>query len=110
MWPISDAKCKDPQLKTLFYHLYLNLQLIVNMADWTRKFLLATVLAVLCFSWTIAADTDGPFIVAHKKVALTRLKSGVERLSVSIDIYNQGSAYVFCPSPFFFNQILYFLF
>ncbi|XP_070023693.1 uncharacterized protein [Nicotiana sylvestris] len=94
MWPISDAKCKDPQLKTLFYHLYLNLnlQLIVNMADWTRKFLLATVLAVLCFSWTIAAGSDGPFIVAHKKAALTRLKSGVERLSVSIDIYNQGSA------------------
>ncbi|XP_070052016.1 uncharacterized protein [Nicotiana tomentosiformis] len=93
---VAHLRCQmqRPLAEDSFYHLYLNLnlQLIVNMADWTRKFLLATVLAVLCFSWTIAADTDGPFIVAHKKVALTRLKSGVERLSVSIDIYNQGSA------------------
>ncbi|XP_007031977.2 PREDICTED: translocon-associated protein subunit beta [Theobroma cacao] len=33
---------------------------------------------------------DAPFIVAHKKASLTRLKSGAERVSVSIDIYNQG--------------------
>ncbi|KAA8548275.1 hypothetical protein F0562_004464 [Nyssa sinensis] len=32
------------------------------------------------------------FIVAHKKASLTRLKSVTERVSVSIDIYNQGSA------------------
>uniref|UniRef100_A0A3Q7G0J8 Translocon-associated protein subunit beta n=1 Tax=Solanum lycopersicum TaxID=4081 RepID=A0A3Q7G0J8_SOLLC len=61
------------------------------MADCARKFLLATVLALLCFSWTIAAS-DGPFIVAHKKAALTRLKSDIERISISIDIYNEGSA------------------
>ncbi|PKI65511.1 hypothetical protein CRG98_014099 [Punica granatum] len=36
--------------------------------------------------------SDVPFIVAHKKASLNRLKSGVERVSVSIDIYNQGSA------------------
>ncbi|XP_021297919.1 translocon-associated protein subunit beta [Herrania umbratica] len=37
-----------------------------------------------------AATGDAPFIVAHKKASLTRLKSGAERVSVSIDIYNQG--------------------
>ncbi|KAK4775301.1 hypothetical protein SAY86_010236 [Trapa natans] len=36
--------------------------------------------------------SDVPFIVAHKKASLNRLNSGVERVSVSIDIYNQGSA------------------
>ncbi|KAK6256221.1 hypothetical protein SCA6_017526 [Theobroma cacao] len=36
------------------------------------------------------ATGDSPFIVAHKKASLTRLKSGAERVSVSIDIYNQG--------------------
>ncbi|XP_058093037.1 uncharacterized protein LOC131239374 [Magnolia sinica] len=36
--------------------------------------------------------TDAPFIVAHKKVSLSRLKSGSERVAVSIDIYNRGSA------------------
>ncbi|OMO85498.1 Translocon-associated protein subunit beta [Corchorus capsularis] len=36
------------------------------------------------------ATGDAPFILAHKKASLTRLKSGVERVSVSIDIYNQG--------------------
>lgn len=40
------------------------------------------------------AITDGPFILAHKKVSLERQKSGMERVTVSIDIYNQGSAYV----------------
>ncbi|KAJ0988763.1 hypothetical protein J5N97_007119 [Dioscorea zingiberensis] len=38
------------------------------------------------------ASSDAPFMVAHKKVELNRLKSGAERVSVSIDIYNQGSA------------------
>ncbi|RRT83295.1 hypothetical protein B296_00008604 [Ensete ventricosum] len=30
------------------------------------------------------ATSDAPFMVAHKKVSLTRLKSGVERVSVSL--------------------------
>ncbi|XAR52046.1 hypothetical protein NMG60_11006893 [Bertholletia excelsa] len=38
------------------------------------------------------ASSDAPFIVAHKKASLHKLKSGVERVSVFIDIYNQGSA------------------
>ncbi|TVU49663.1 hypothetical protein EJB05_00987 [Eragrostis curvula] len=39
-----------------------------------------------------ASATDAPFVVAHKKVALSRPKPGVERLAVSVDLYNQGSA------------------
>ncbi|XP_009390365.2 uncharacterized protein LOC103976768 [Musa acuminata AAA Group] len=53
-------------------------------------FLLA---AVLIFASSVAlASSDAPFLVAHKKVSLTRLKSGVERVSVSIDLYNEGSS------------------
>ncbi|CAM8902097.1 unnamed protein product [Rhodiola kirilowii] len=40
----------------------------------------------------VSASTDEPFIVAHKKATTKRIKSGVERVSVSIDIYNQGSS------------------
>lgn len=43
-------------------------------------------------SWTAVAGSDAPFIVAHKKATSTRLKSGSERVSVTIDIYNEGSA------------------
>ncbi|KAJ1265929.1 hypothetical protein BS78_08G111100 [Paspalum vaginatum] len=39
-----------------------------------------------------ASAADAPFVVAHKKVALSRPKPGVERLAVSLDLYNQGSA------------------
>ncbi|GAB4847358.1 hypothetical protein Ancab_026416 [Ancistrocladus abbreviatus] len=40
----------------------------------------------------LAIGSDSPFIVAHKKASLNRLKSGAEIVAVSIDIYNQGSA------------------
>jgi translocon-associated protein subunit beta len=39
-----------------------------------------------------AAAADAPFVVAHKKVSLSRPKPGVERVAVSLDLYNQGSA------------------
>ncbi|KAB2011146.1 hypothetical protein ES319_D09G000500v1 [Gossypium barbadense] len=39
---------------------------------------------------TATATGDAPFIIAHKKASLNRLKSGAERVSVSVDIYNQG--------------------
>ncbi|OAY37147.1 translocon-associated protein subunit beta [Manihot esculenta] len=38
------------------------------------------------------ATTDVPFIVANKKATLNRLKSSAERVSVTIDIYNQGTS------------------
>uniref|UniRef100_A0A5B7AUC5 Putative translocon-associated protein subunit beta-like n=1 Tax=Davidia involucrata TaxID=16924 RepID=A0A5B7AUC5_DAVIN len=50
------------------------------------------VLSALFFISAALAISDSPFIVAHKKATLTKLKSGAERVSVSIDIYNRGSA------------------
>ncbi|CAL9059003.1 unnamed protein product [Musa banksii] len=47
---------------------------------------------VLAASPAALATSDAPFMVAHKKVSLTRHKSGVDRVSVSIDLYNQGSS------------------
>ncbi|KAF8400031.1 hypothetical protein HHK36_015905 [Tetracentron sinense] len=51
-----------------------------------------SVLVALFFTSSAFASSDAPFMVAHKKASLTRLKSGAERVSVSIDIYNRGSA------------------
>ncbi|KAL8557483.1 hypothetical protein ACS0TY_004786 [Phlomoides rotata] len=48
------------------------------------------ILAALLLAVSTIASSEGPFIVAHKKASLTRLKSGSERVSVSIDVYNQG--------------------
>ncbi|XVF16128.1 hypothetical protein REPUB_Repub10bG0004700 [Reevesia pubescens] len=46
---------------------------------------------IVLFLVSVATATgDAPFIVAHKKASLNRLKSGAERVYVSIDIYNQG--------------------
>ncbi|XP_030512192.1 translocon-associated protein subunit beta-like [Rhodamnia argentea] len=49
------------------------------------------VLALLLLASPCLAASDVPFIVAHKKASLKRLKSGAERVLVSVDIYNQGS-------------------
>ncbi|CAH9115790.1 unnamed protein product [Cuscuta europaea] len=64
------------------------------MANCRRNSLLALLSFFFCFlvSSTTFASSDGPFIIAHKKAASTKLKSGTERVSVTIDIYNQGSA------------------
>ncbi|KAK7267231.1 hypothetical protein RIF29_19896 [Crotalaria pallida] len=64
------------------------------MADLASRSLLAFALIaslLLCSSYA-AAYSDVPFIVAHKKATLNKLKSGTERVSVTIDIYNQGSS------------------
>ncbi|KAF8390712.1 hypothetical protein HHK36_025239 [Tetracentron sinense] len=53
---------------------------------------LISVLVVMFVISSTCAISDAPFMVAHKKVSLTRLKSGAERLSVLMDIYNRGSA------------------
>ncbi|KAG4912589.1 hypothetical protein JHK82_053175 [Glycine max] len=61
------------------------------MADPIAKALIAFALLaslLLC----LQASSDVPFIVAHKKASLNRLKSGAERVSVTIDIYNQGTS------------------
>ncbi|KAK1359349.1 Translocon-associated protein subunit beta [Heracleum sosnowskyi] len=61
------------------------------MANLMNKYLVI-LSAVVLLSMSLVSCAEGPFIVAHKKASLTRLKSGAERVSVSIDIYNQGSA------------------
>jgi translocon-associated protein subunit beta len=61
------------------------------MAMAPRSLALLCALLLAAFSTSFAAS-DAPFLVAHKKVALTRPKPGLERLAVSLDIYNQGSA------------------
>ncbi|CAL0323307.1 unnamed protein product [Lupinus luteus] len=63
------------------------------MADPISKALiLVFVFFILCFFSNSHASSDVPFIVAHKKANLNRLKSGSETVSVTIDIYNQGSS------------------
>lgn len=61
------------------------------MATQIAKCLISLLVSLFLVSSTLASS-DAPFIVAHKKATLTRLKPGIERVSVSIDIYNQGSA------------------
>ncbi|MBA0675603.1 hypothetical protein Goari_017139 [Gossypium aridum] len=51
--------------------------------------LIKALIILFLLSATTAAG-DAPFIISHKKASLARLKSGAERVSVSIDIYNQG--------------------
>uniref|UniRef100_A0A2P2LB89 Translocon-associated protein subunit beta n=1 Tax=Rhizophora mucronata TaxID=61149 RepID=A0A2P2LB89_RHIMU len=66
------------------------------MAKPATTTLLVAVVAFFFFlvsaSLSVASNADAPFIVAHKKASLNRLKSGAERVSISIDIYNQGSS------------------
>ncbi|CAH9147096.1 unnamed protein product [Cuscuta epithymum] len=47
--------------------------------------------ALFIFAVASEAVSGAPFILAHKKVSLTKLSSGTERVSVTIDVYNQGS-------------------
>lgn len=61
------------------------------MATQITKCLISLLVSLFLVSSALASS-DAPFIVAHKKATLTRLKPGIERVSVSIDIYNQGSA------------------
>ncbi|KAL6624651.1 hypothetical protein ACP70R_031972 [Stipagrostis hirtigluma subsp. patula] len=60
------------------------------MATPRRSLLLLLVLVGLAA--TAAAVGDAPFVVAHKKVALSRPGPGVERVAVTLDLYNQGAA------------------
>ena len=49
-------------------------------------------LLLLGLAAATASAADAPFVVAQKKVSLSRPKPGVERVAVSLDLYNQGSA------------------
>ncbi|KAL0735926.1 hypothetical protein Bca4012_012136 [Brassica carinata] len=54
--------------------------------------LLISAMAVFMLVSASFATSEMPFMVVHKKATLNRLKSGAERVLVSYDIYNQGSA------------------
>ncbi|KAL6994514.1 hypothetical protein U1Q18_012616 [Sarracenia purpurea var. burkii] len=63
------------------------------MANQITKLLISSLIALFFLSSSLTlASSDAPFLLAHKKAALERIKPGIERVSVSIDIYNQGSA------------------
>lgn len=62
------------------------------MANSRLGFLLPLLLAAILFVSPAIGSSDAPFMAAHKKVSLARLKTGVERVSISIDLYNEGSA------------------
>ncbi|XP_057767580.1 uncharacterized protein LOC130987895 [Salvia miltiorrhiza] len=49
----------------------------------------ACAISILCLSFVESANS--PFLVAHKRVSHTKMNSDLERVSVSIDIYNTGS-------------------
>jgi translocon-associated protein subunit beta len=58
-----------------------------------QRSLLPLAAAILLSLAALAAGAgDAPFVVAHKSVKLTRPRPGVERLAVTLDLYNQGSA------------------
>lgn len=57
-----------------------------------RSGALLSLLCVTLLVFSTRASSDSPFLVVHKKTDLSRLKSGKEQISVSIDVYNQGSA------------------
>ncbi|XP_044465832.1 translocon-associated protein subunit beta-like [Mangifera indica] len=61
------------------------------MANPITKSLISALIALFLISSSFASS-DVPFIVAHKRATTKRLKSGIERVSVSIDIYNQGTS------------------
>ncbi|XP_066166661.1 uncharacterized protein [Oryza sativa Japonica Group] len=60
------------------------------MAQQWRSLLFLLLLLLVPFA--AAAGQDAPFVVAQKKVALSRPGPGVERLAVTLNLYNQGSA------------------
>ncbi|GAB2278390.1 hypothetical protein Dimus_013075 [Dionaea muscipula] len=64
---------------------------MANRASQALIFIFISISA-LCFFSATTASSDSPFIVAHKKASLKRLKSSAEHVTVSIDIYNEGFA------------------
>ncbi|KAE8672471.1 60S ribosomal protein L7A-like protein [Hibiscus syriacus] len=59
------------------------------MAKLKANVLLNAFIALFLISTATAAG-DSLFVITHKKASLIRLKSDAERVSVSIEIYNQG--------------------
>ncbi|XP_048134859.1 translocon-associated protein subunit beta-like isoform X2 [Rhodamnia argentea] len=62
------------------------------MAEPIVKPVISALVALVLVSSSLAASEVVPFIVAHKKASLGRLKAGAERVSVTVDIYNRGTS------------------
>ncbi|VVB04177.1 unnamed protein product [Arabis nemorensis] len=60
-----------------------------------RKLSSASALIFLTLISVTIATSEVPFMVVHKKASLSTIKSGTQRVSVTIDIYNQGSSSVY---------------
>ncbi|KAJ4888293.1 translocon-associated protein beta (TRAPB) family protein [Raphanus sativus] len=52
----------------------------------------ALVFLALISASTTTLESEVPFMVVHKKASLSSIKSGVQRVFVTIDIHNQGSS------------------
>ncbi|KAL0290384.1 UNVERIFIED_CONTAM: CASP-like protein 1F1 [Sesamum calycinum] len=62
-----------------------------SMAKAFSSTIIALLSMIFICSSAFAESGNSPFIVAHKRVSLRKLNSDLERVSVSIDIYNAGS-------------------
>nr|XP_009788359.1 PREDICTED: translocon-associated protein subunit beta-like [Nicotiana sylvestris] len=60
----------------------------------TSALTILAILALFAVS-SVTAASETPFVVAHKKASVVKLKSGSERVSVSIDVYNHGSLVIY---------------
>ncbi|KAL1554004.1 translocon-associated protein subunit beta-like [Salvia divinorum] len=61
------------------------------MANYFASPIVAVACAISILCLALAESANSPFIVAHKRVSSTKVNSDLERLSVSVDIYNAGS-------------------
>ncbi|KAF3675192.1 putative N-alpha-acetyltransferase 60-like [Capsicum annuum] len=60
----------------------------------TAALIIFTIVTLFAVS-SLTASAETPFVVARKKASVLKLKSGAERVSVSIDIYNHGSLAIY---------------
>lgn len=63
----------------------------------TAPLIIFTIFALFAVS-SLTAAAETPFVVVHKKASVLKLKSGPERVSVSIDVYNHGSVAIYDAS------------
>ncbi|KAJ8537067.1 hypothetical protein K7X08_035468 [Anisodus acutangulus] len=60
----------------------------------TATLTIFTIFALFAVS-SLTAAAETPFVVAHKKASVLKIKSGPERVSVTIDVYNHGSLAIY---------------
>ncbi|PHT87785.1 hypothetical protein T459_09891 [Capsicum annuum] len=60
----------------------------------TAELIIFTIVTLFAVS-SLTASAETSFVVARKKASVLKVKSGAERVSVSIDIYNHGSLAIY---------------